>query len=66
MVSDRIYDWNKKEWISTGDSQPVLFISTELEKEEIQDIILAHVSGIEQERIEIWDDITPEEEKILN
>jgi len=25
-------------------------ISTELEKEEIQDIILAHVSGIEQER----------------
>ena len=65
MVSDRIYDWSKKEWISTGDSQPVLFISTELEKDEIQDIILAHVSGIEQDRIETWDDITPEEEKIL-
>ena len=65
MVSDRIYDWNKKQWISTGESQPVLFISTELEKEEIQDIILAHVSGIEQDRIEEWDDITPEEEKIL-
>lgn len=30
MVSDRIYDWNKKEWIPTGESQPVLFISTEL------------------------------------
>lgn len=65
MVSDRIYDWNKKQWISTGESQPVLFISTELEKEEIQDIILAHVSGIEQDRIEEWDDITPEEERIL-
>ena len=65
MVSDRIYDWNKKQWISTGESQPVLFISTELEKEEIQDIILAHVSGIEQDRIEEWDEITPEEEKIL-
>ena len=65
MVSDRIYDWTKKEWISTGDSQPVLFISTELEKEEIQDIILAHVSGIEQDRIETWEDITTEEEKIL-
>lgn len=65
MVSDRIYDWSKKQWISTGESQAVLFISTELEKEEIQDIILAHVSGIDQDRIEEWDEITPEEEKIL-
>lgn len=65
MVSDRIYDWNKKRWIPTGDSQSVLFISTELEKEEIQDIILAHVSGIDQDRIEEWNDITLEEEKIL-
>lgn len=66
MVSDRIYDWNKKEWIPTGESQPVLFISTELEKEEIQDIILAHVSGVDQDRIEEWSDITPEEESILD
>lgn len=65
MVSDRIYDWSKKQWIPTGESQPVLFISTELEKEEIQDIILAHVSGIDQDRIEEWNDITQEEEKIL-
>lgn len=65
MVSDRIYDWSKKQWISTGESQPVLFISTELEKEEIQDIILAHVSGIDQDRIEEWNDITQEEEMIL-
>lgn len=65
MVSDRIYDWGKRQWISTGESQPVLFISTELEKEEIQDIILAHVSGIDQDRIEEWNDITPEEEEIL-
>lgn len=66
MVSDRIYDWNKREWIPTGESQPVLFISTELEKEEIQDIILAHVSGVDQDRIEEWSDITPEEESILD
>lgn len=66
MVSNRIYDWNKHEWISTGEAQKVLFISTELEKEEIQDIILAHVSGIDQERIETWDNITKEEEQILD
>lgn len=63
--SDRIYDWKKKKWIPTGKSEPVLFISTELEKDEIQDIILAHVSGIEQDRIEEWKDITPEEEAVL-
>lgn len=66
MVSDRIYDWSKREWISTGESECVLFISTELEKDEIQDIILAHVSGIDQDRIETWDNISPEEETILN
>jgi len=66
MVSDRIYDWNKHKWVPTGEPQVVLFISTELEKEEIQDIILAHVSGIDQDRIEEWDGITEEEERILN
>ena len=55
IASNKIYDWNKKEWISIGESEPVLFISTELTKEEIQDCLLAHISGVEQDRIEIWD-----------
>jgi len=62
---DRIYDWNKHEWISTGQKQPVLFISTELTKEEVQDCLLAHISGVEQDRIEEWKDITAEEEIVL-
>lgn len=66
IVSDRIYDWNKHGWVPTGVPQKVLFISTELEKKEIQDIILAHVSGIDQDRIESWDNITAEEEKVLD
>lgn len=64
IASNKIYDWNKKEWISIGESEPVLFISTELTKEEIQDCLLAHISGVEQDRIEIWD-VTKEEEKII-
>lgn len=44
----------------------MLFISTELTKEEIQDCLLAHISGIEQDRLEEWKDITPEEEKVLD
>ena len=35
-------------------------------KEEIQDCILAHISGIDEDRITGWDDITAEEEQIIN
>ena len=66
ISSDKIYDWTKKEWISTGEKQPVLFISTELTPEEIQDCLLAHVSGIDEDRIALWDNITQEEEQIIN
>lgn len=66
IASDKIYDWNRKKWLSTGEKQPVLFISTELTKEEIQDCLLAHVSGIDEDRIATWDNITQEEELILN
>ena len=62
---DVIYDWSKKEWISTGEAEDCLFISTELTKEEVQDCILAHISGIEEDRIAEWKDITPEEEAII-
>lgn len=64
IASSKIYDWNKKEWISTGESESVLFISTELTKEEIQDCLIAHISGVDQDRIEIWD-ITEEEERVI-
>lgn len=65
ISSDRIYNWKTKEWVSTGAKQPVLFISTELTKEELQDCLLAHVSGIDEDRIAEWKEITPEEEEIL-
>lgn len=66
IASDSMYDWYKHEWISTGEKEPVLYISTELSKEEIQACLLAHISGIEQDRIEEWKDITEEEEKVLD
>ena len=40
------YDTDKKEWIYTGLSEPSLFISTELEEDEVQTIIMAYVSGV--------------------
>ena len=51
---DRMYDWSKKQWVSTGEREPVLLISTELEQEEI-----------EQEE-EIAEKIDPEDKKDKN
>lgn len=65
ISSDKIYDWSKKEWISTGSSRPVLFISTELQKEEIQDCLLAHISGIDEDRLARWESISEEEYRVL-
>lgn len=66
IATNSIYNWYKHEWTSTGEKEPVLFISTELTKEEIQDCLLAHISGIEEDRIAEWKDITEEEEQILS
>lgn len=63
---DKIYDWEEKKWKLKGIKQPVLFISTELSKEEVQDCLLAHISGIEEDRIKDWANITKEEKEILD
>lgn len=60
-----MYDWGEKKWVSTGEPQHILFISTELTKEEIQTCLIAHISGIEEDRLVEWKDITEEEEKVI-
>lgn len=59
------YDWSINKWISTGDIQPVLFISIELSREEIQLCALGHISGINPKKIED-NTLTPKENEILN
>ena len=45
------YDCDKKQWISTGLEENVLIIETELELQEVQTMMMAHVSGIPESRI---------------
>lgn len=45
------YDCDKKQWISTGLEESVLLIETELELQEVQTMMMAHVSGIQESRI---------------
>jgi replicative DNA helicase len=47
---DEIYDYDRG-WIKNGQSIPTLFISTELEKREVQTIMIAFISGVDEEVI---------------
>ena len=44
-----------KGWVNTGATVPTLFISTELNKDELQTILLAYVSGLSTSSIESGD-----------
>lgn len=46
-----IYDLDKEAWVSNGPSYPCLYISTELEKLEVQTIMLAYISGVDEQVI---------------
>lgn len=45
------YDMKKNRWIVTGHGEKILFFATEMEKEEIQTMIMAHISGINEDKI---------------
>jgi replicative DNA helicase len=47
------YIWNiqDKKWVYRGVSEPTLYITTELEIEEIQTMFIAYVSGVEEDKI---------------
>ena len=46
VACDTIYDYDKG-WVSNGPAYPSLFISTEIEKEELQTIMLVFITGID-------------------
>ena len=45
------YDTKQEKWVHTGISEPALFISTELEMDEVQTIVLSYVCGVPEDRI---------------
>lgn len=60
-----MYDWVNGCWVDLGECVPVLYCTSELTDEEVQMISLAHISGISEDRITEWNEITPEEEEVL-
>lgn len=45
---DEIFNLQTGKWESNGPAIPTLYISTELEQEEVQTIILAYISGVDE------------------
>lgn len=51
IACNEIYDLRLNEWKSTGICQPVLYISTELDLNEVQTMALAFISGVSENKI---------------
>lgn len=51
LAVDTIYDTKTKEWVDNGTKEPTLFITTELEIEEVQTMMIAFVSGVDEDTI---------------
>ena len=51
FACNEIYDIYNQCWIKNGTKEPTVFISTEQEKEELQTMMLAFVSGVNEEHI---------------
>lgn len=45
------YDTTKEEWTHTGNENKVLYITTELEHAEVQTLVLAYMTGINEDKI---------------
>ena len=58
------YDYQKNTWESKGKKQKVLFISTEMEEDELQPTMWSYVSGIKEEDIRDGK-LTPDEEEAV-
>ena len=47
----QMYDTEQNKWISTGKAEPVMYITTEQDREEIQTMMVAFLSGVDEEHI---------------
>lgn len=59
------YDFSIKDWVYTKSSQKVLYISTEMDFDEVQTIILAYLSGVDEDHI-LWGTYLSDEEERVN
>lgn len=59
------YDYMKYKWVPTGQNEKVLIIVTEQTMREVQTMILAYLTGMNETKIKRPNTMTPDEEVIL-
>ena len=59
-----IWDLKEKKWMYRNISEPTLYITTELEIEEVQTMFIAYVSGVEEDKILDGNYVGDEEERV--
>ena len=64
FACDEIYDLTLKKWIKNGTKEPATYIVTELEVEEVQTMMLAFLSGVQEENILNGEYAEGEEERV--
>lgn len=64
LAIPKFYDPDLKQWVDTGLNQKVLFITTELDRDEVQTMLVAYVSGVNERKI-LRHLTTKEEEKVV-
>lgn len=65
IACDEIYSLEEKRWISNGTKEPTIFISTEQEIDEIQTMMYAFLSGVDEEHIITGDYLVGEWERVV-
>lgn len=65
FACDRIYDLTEKKWIDNGTKEPTLFITTEQEIDEVQTMMLAFLSGVDENHIVYSEYKDDEYERVL-
>ena len=60
-----IYSWETMEWKITGNAEKTLFIATEQAKEEIQTMVVAYLTGINEDVI-LYGHFTKEQQTIID
>ena len=51
LACDQIFDTKTNKWIENGTKEPTIFITTEQEVEEVQTMMMAFLSGVNEEHI---------------
>ena len=65
IACDEIYDLKENRWVQNGTKEPTIFITTEQELEEVQTMMYAFLSGVNEEHILTGNYLVGEWERVV-